>query len=164
MANEEFLTIPEFPRYSVSNLGRVMNNRTRRIMAESPNQFGDLSVGLTDGRGQYRRSVRLLVARAFVPGENSKFNTSMLLDGNKLNLRSDNIVWRPRWLAWEYNRQFHTRYEWYDNGPIQDDYGNRYETIFEAAMDTGQLCVDIYGSLMDPDRRVFPSGARYRYV
>lgn len=161
---EEFAIIPEFPRYYVSNYGRIINRRTGRVMAQAQNQFGDLHVGLTDGNGQYRRSVRLLVARAFVEGEDSKFNTPMILDGDKLNLRADNIVWRPRWLAWEYARQFHTQYEWYYYGPIRDDSRIEYRTIFEAAIETGQLCVDIYRSLSDSDRRVFPSGARYTYV
>ena len=161
---EEFRVIPEFPRYSVSNYGRVRNERTGRIMAESPNQFGDFSVGLTDGHGQFRRSVRLLVARAFVEGEDSKFNTAMLLDGNKRNLRADNIVWRPRWFAWEYTRQFNSDYTWYESGPIIDDYGVEYETVFSAAVTNGELCVDIYQSLYDRDRRVFPFGRQYQYM
>jgi hypothetical protein len=154
--------IPEFPNYQVSTDGRVFNVRTSRDMTLSPTLNDDLTVGLMKDGIQYRRSVKVLVARAFVPGETELFNTPMLLDGDKENLIAENIVWRPRWFSWTYARQFIEPYpEWYHNGPIMNVRTEmRYHTIFSAAMIHGSLCEDIYQSL-ENDTPVFPTGERY---
>ena len=160
---EEWAVIDRFPRYMVSNRGNFVNAETGRTMALSPNQFGDLTVGLMlDGR-QYRRSAKVLVARAFVLGEDEVFNTPMLLDGDKTNIDADNIVWRPRWLAWEYSRQFHDQPIWYQHGPIVDRAGNTYKTIIECALINGELCRQIAQSIRD-GTRVFPGGEVFAFV
>ena len=164
---EEFRTIPEFPTYAVSNYGRIINQRTHREMVLSPTVHGDLTVGLMDDRlgyedhRQHRRSVKVLVARAFVSGETELFNTPMILDGDLTNLRADNIVWRPRWFAMRYVRQFNTMFPWYFSGPIIDIYNRiEYETILDAAVANGNLCKDILRST-SYESPVFPMGEVY---
>lgn len=103
---ETWRTIPEFDRYSVSDEGRVRNDDTGRIMKLTMNQYGVLTVGLMYRGTQFRRSVPLLVAEAFVPGGTQIFDTPVCLDGDRFNCKANNLNWRPRWFAVKYNRQF----------------------------------------------------------
>jgi len=163
---ELWVVIPNFPNYSVSSFGRVINNRHQKEMFLSPTQYGDLTVGMVKNRKQYRRSVKVLVARAFVEGENDVDDTPMLLDGNRSNLHHSNIVWRPRWLAWKYIRQFNDPKPYWDRGPIEDRAGNRYESIIIASMTIGSLAKDIMWSTVPVEgyTRVRPGGETFRFV
>lgn len=152
-----------FPDYEISEFGRVFHRKNNREMILSPTQMGELTVGMYRGGVQYRRSVKVLVARAFVPGETELFNTPIQLDGDRGNLRADNIVWRPRWFAWKYTQQFTNPKVWYNNGPILECVLNEvYSTILDAAVAHGSLCADIYGSI-DTELAVFPGGENYVY-
>jgi NUMOD4 motif len=166
---EKRKNIEGFPRYQVSNYGRVYNRYTGRRMALSPTNFGILTVGLMrdDGDGyvrQYRRSVKRLVAEAFVPGQTEMFDTPIQLDGDRTNMRSDNLMWRPRWFAWLYIHQFEDPQDWFYSGPIFD-ITNRieYENILHAAITNGSLCKDIRFSLLGQSLGVWPTGEEYRY-
>jgi len=103
---ETWSQIPEFPRYSVSDHGRVRNDDTGRIMKLTMNRESILSVGMMYRGTQFRRSVPLLVAQAFVPGGTDVFDTPVCLDGDPFNVRANNLAWRPRWFAVKYKRQF----------------------------------------------------------
>jgi len=157
--------IPEFPEYLVSSIGQFFNRRTGRQLIVSPSttNYGG-SVGFVKNGKQYRRSAKLIVAKAFVPGRTVLFNTPIQLDGDVLNLDCLNLEWRPRWFAWEYTHQFRTPHRWYYNGPILDVVNNvEYETIYQAAVSTGSLCKDIYSAMRSNDN-VFPGRERYVYV
>lgn len=159
----KWMRVQDFPKYEVSFEGVIRNISTGRRMAQNPNQFGDLTVGLSRNGKQYTRSVKVIVAKAFVPGQDMKFNTAMLLDGNKNNVHSANIVWRPRWLAWEYTHQFENPRTYYDNGPIVDRAGNEYPTILDCSMQIGSLCKDIMRSIRE-GTMVFPGGEVFSLV
>lgn len=159
---EEMRTIYPFSNYGITNWGRVFNLKTGREMVLSPTEHGELTVGLMHEGTQYRRSVKVLVAKAFVEGENDIFDTPLLLDGDRDNLRADNIVWRPRWFALAYIQQFDDEPEYYSAGPVLDSNGNEYEDVLEAAMMTGSLCKDIRDSIFN-DTRVFPHGMQFTY-
>jgi len=103
---ETWSQISEFPRYSVSDLGRVRNDDTGRIMKLTMNRENILSVGMMHCGTQFRRSVPLLVAQAFVPGGTEYFDTPVCLDGDPFNIRANNLTWRPRWFAVKYKQQF----------------------------------------------------------
>lgn len=164
MEEEEiWVVVPSFGRYAVSSFGRVRNTDSGRMMILSPTQFGELTVGMTKGRREYRRSVKVLVARAFVEGENEVDNTPILLDGDRTNLHHSNILWRPRWLAWKYTRQFENPPIWYQHGPIEDRFGNRYATIIQAATTLGSLASDVMYSIRT-GRKVFPGGETFTFV
>lgn len=153
-----------FPSYEITNFGRVFNIRTGREMVLSPTHYDILTVGLMYEGRQYRRSVKVLVARAFVPGETDVFNTPIQLDGDRANLHESNIVWRPRWFAWSYARQFISVPGWAFTGPVLNNVnGVKYKTIFEAAITNGNLCEDIRHSTT-AGTRVFPEGDTYTYV
>lgn len=117
---EVWKTIREFPDYSVSNFGNVRTEKTGRILRMSPNQFGVMNVGLMKDGIQYHRSVPLLVAKAFLPIKPGPFDTPINLDGDRSNNHVDNLVWRPRWFAVKYNRQFRFPSEMFIDRPIVD--------------------------------------------
>jgi hypothetical protein len=122
---------------------------------------GDLTVGLVRDHRQHRYSVKGLVARAFVPGETELFNNPILLDCDKHNLRAENIVWRPRWFAWQYTHQFKETQSWYSLGPIEDlKTGDIYKDYVDVAVTNGLLCADIKISVYTtvevfPTRQIF---------
>ena len=108
---EEWKPITFFPQYSISSYGRVRAEKSGRILALNENQFGVVQVGLMQDGVQYHRSVPLLVAKAFIPREHVPFDTPINLDGDRYNNHVSNLMWRPRWFAIKYNRQFRQPYE-----------------------------------------------------
>ena len=118
--NEVWKPIELFPEYSVSNFGNVRSNKSSRILSISPNQYGVVQVGLMKNGVQYHRSVPLLVAKAFLPIKAGPFDTTINLDGDRLNNHVDNLVWRPRWFAVKYNRQFRFPSDMHISRPIVD--------------------------------------------
>ena len=159
---EEFRDIEGFPGYAVSNFGRVINTRWNREMTHSLTQHGEHTVGLTQFNQQHRRSIKVLVAKAFVEGETDIFDTPMLLDGDRSNLDANNIVWRPRWFALMYAKQFEHEQSWWYAGPVIDSHGTVYLSLVDAAMQTGTLLRDIRDSLMN-DTKVFPQGYTFHF-
>ncbi len=107
--NEKWTPILGFPGYSVSTLGHVRNDKTERILETNLNQYDVLFVGLMRDGVQYHRSVAKLVARAFVEKDFLAFDTPINLNGDRTDCRAENLVWRPRWFAIRYNRQFQER-------------------------------------------------------
>lgn len=161
---ETFRVISDFPMYAVSNHGRIMNVHRNTEMVLSHNAYGEVTVGLWRDGKQHRRAVKGIVARTFVEGETEEFNTPMFLDNDRDNLNADNIVWRPRWFALMYMRQFQQDESWWYVGPVGIvESPTSYENIIEAAIGTGSLAIDIRGSLMD-HIRVFPGGQRFVFV
>lgn len=156
--------IRDFPTYEVTNYGRFFNVRTGREMKLSPTMNGDLTVGFMKDGHQFRFSAKGLVARTFVEGESEIFNTPILLDGDKNNLRADNMVWRPRWFAWHYTRQFYEIPNWYFYGPIADLSTLReYHNFIEVAVTHGLLCQNILQSIYN-DILTFPTRQKFAYV
>jgi len=110
---EEWRMVQHFPNYSVSSYGRVRsdivygNGNTGRILTPIPNQRGIVNVGLVHNGVQFKRSVALLVAHAFIhTARPLSFNTPINRDGDRSNNHVDNLLWRPRWFAREYFGQF----------------------------------------------------------
>ena len=148
--SEHWKNIPHFPEYSVSNFGNVRTDKTGRILSVSPNQFGVVQVGLMREGVQYHRSVPLLVAKAFLPIKPGPFDTPINLDGDRSNNHVDNLVWRPRWFAVKYNRQF--RYPYYNriDSPIVDKKsGAISENSFECAKYYGLLEEEIVIAILN---------------
>lgn len=98
--------IPEFPNYEVSSYGEVRNVVTGHILVLRMNQFGVVYVPLWRDGEQYSRSIARLVATAFVPVPFEAYDTPINVDGDRTHNHVDNLLWRPRWFAVKYNRQF----------------------------------------------------------
>ena len=117
---EVWKNIEWFSEYSISSFGRVRSNKSGRILSTSPNQFGVVQVGLMKDGTQYHRSVPLLVAKAFLPIKPGPFDTPINLDGDRYNNRLENLLWRPRWFAIKYNRQFRYPSDLHISRPLVD--------------------------------------------
>lgn len=154
---ENWAKIPEFPNYSVSDLGRIRNEDYGRIIKISKTKQGGAKVGLVLGGKQHTRSVKVLVAEAFVDGYTERFNTPINLDGNQHNNVASNLLWRPRWFAWKYHHQFEEADRYFKMGPvINRKTGIIYKTIFDAATKNGLLFYDVLSSAINQDP-VFPT-------
>jgi hypothetical protein len=124
--------IDGFPGYSVNPLGQVRRDSSGRLITPRFNQYGVPYVGLMRGWAQCTRSLPKLVAHTFLPRTNSIFDTPIQIDGDRSNCRADNLMWRPRWYAVLYNRQFDgDRYDHPIDAPIRmiSDDGVETETF-----------------------------------
>lgn len=145
-----WMEIAEFPGYSVSSEGRVMNNNTGRVLALQMNQHGVVNAGLMKNGIQHKRSVALLVATAFLPPASSKaFNTPINLDGDKTNNAVENLMWRPRWFAREYHRQFPIRKPALRSTLRDTKTGEVYENSADAAVRNGLLDKEVFTSTIN---------------
>ena len=154
---EEWVLIQDYPNYIISNYGEIVNESTRRVVRQSVNTQGALKVGLFSGQAQHTKSVKVLVAHGFVEGYNDIFDTPIQLDNNQMNVRADNLLWRPRWFAWKYKRQFETSYRYtYESLFVDLETGETYSTIKEIAMRNGLLMKDVETSLYTRDY-IFPT-------
>jgi hypothetical protein len=161
---EIWRTIPDFPAYSVSNMGRVRNDDTGRIMALSRNQYGFVYVGLTHGREQLKRSVAVLVAELFLPTwESDAFDTPIHLNGDRSDCRVENLMWRPRDFAIRYHKQFRND-RIAVRATIEDEKtGQRFRNSMAAAQRFGLLDYDIARAI-DTRSEVWPTYQRFRIV
>lgn len=147
---EEWIQIFRFPDYSVSNFGEVRSDKTGRSMALNETQWGLVQVGLMRDGVQYHRSVPLLVANAFLEPVGGPFDTPINLDGDRHNNSVDNLVWRPRWFAVKYNKQFRHRYHMSIESPIVDlKTGEVCSDSIECAKRYGLLEEDLVLSIMN---------------
>ena len=91
---EEFKVIKDYPRYSISNKGRVFNNRYGNYLKGSNNQYGYRMVFLSGNDGKLFLVSRL-VAKAFIPNPNNK-PTVNHIDEIKQNNFASNLNWMTK--------------------------------------------------------------------
>lgn len=145
---EEWVVISEFPKYSVSDHGRIRRDDFNSIIHPRMNQYGGVYVGLMEYGIQHVRSLPLLVAHTFIPRGLDAFDTPINLNGDRFDCHTDNIMWRPRAFARKYNHQFKERY----GGGIEErvrclETGEWFPNTFVAACRYGLLESDVVGSI-----------------
>lgn len=157
--------ITDFPKYAVSNHGSVMNVLTHTLMKHLRNQRGYTYVGLFNAKGvQLNRSVALLVANAFLkPHPLSSFNTPINVNGIRTDNYVSNLMWRPRWFAYKYHRQFYTGPRGFLQPVYDVDTGEQYPTSFQAAIRYGLLDREILLSAIR-NEPVWPTEKRFHPV
>lgn len=162
--SEKWQPIPKFPGYSISNWGRVRAEKSGRLLALSDNQYGVQCVGLMRDGEQRHRSVPRLVALVFLPHSSEAFDTPINLDGDRHNNHVSNLVWRPRWFAVKYNRQFRQPYPYPITEPIMDMKTREISpNSSEAAKTYGLLEEDIVLSILKRTV-VWPTYQEFRIV
>lgn len=163
--DEYWKQIKGFPNYCVSNHGRIRNEATGYILAQLVNQDKIVYVGLNVSGIQHRRSLAILVAEAHVrkdPMYVHVFDTPIHRDGDRLNNHASNLLWRPRWFAQRYHRQFPSSY--LKETSVRDlGTGIIYNTSIEAAVTFGLLESDILIAARDDDY-VWPTYQRFGFV
>lgn len=154
--------IYEFPGYSVSNMGRVRNDDSDRIMTMLRNQYGITHVSLMRNRKQYKRSVAVLVANAFLPTyESEAFDTPVHLNGDRSDCRAENLIWRPRWFAVKYHRQFLNNRVSIRMTLVDEKTGDEFRNSMVAATTFGLLDSDILWAVQH-DTTVWPTYQKFR--
>lgn len=160
----EWQDIEDFPNYSVNKDGEVRNNKNGRILAITENHFGMPQVGLSRRGVQYKRGVALLVAKTFLePPVPPAFNTPINLDGDRFNNRVENLMWRPRWFAVLYHKQFHNDKRGFREPVMELNSGERFPTSWEAAIKYGLLDREIMIATLNRTY-VWPTYQEFRLV
>lgn len=149
---EYWTTVDEFPAYEVSNQGRVRHREKKKLVIPTMNQQGIYQVGFYDPatKSQVKRSAALLVARTYLDAPHDPNDTPIHLDGDRANLNADNLIWRPRWFAMAYHKQF-KKIPWCRiTVPIKEEKtGETFSNSLEAAMKYGLLEKHIYHSIVN---------------
>lgn len=156
--------IDEFPEYSISNHGDVVNNLTGRPLKPIQNQQGIFYVGLTQEKMRINRSVALLVARIYVPQKWEIWDSVIHKDGDRANFDANNLEWRPRWYAIKYHQQFLSVDPVRVIVPIRNlDTGETFPNSWPATIKYGILGSDIFRSTRE-GVEVFYTGHHYEII
>jgi len=140
-------TVLDFPGYSVSDTGRVRNDRSGRELAQVTTR-GGVFVGLWRDNAQHNRMVARLVAEIFLeppayPYSRIIFDTPINKDGNRRNNDVSNLLWRPRWFAYKFHQQF--KQTWIDDLHLQDvASGQRFNGVLSVGREFGLLAMEVY--------------------
>lgn len=159
--------IPEFDGYQVCKCGLVWKWNRKDPLTPSLNQRGYEQVGLTKDGHQYKRLTAYLVAEAFIPKPNARFNKVIHLDGNYQHNYIQNLAWRPDGFARQYRAQFFRERRLRLIDPIElVETGEIFETTFDAATTYGLLETAVFMSAMDSSHEisVFPYNYHFRIV
>lgn len=160
----EWREIASFPGYSVSNTGLIRNDDTGRMLSRRVNQSGIANVGLTKNRVQYKRAVNLLVANALLTTRpHESFTTPINLDGDRLNNRVENLMWRPRWFASKYFDQFKKGSISFRNPLEESETHECFNTSWEAAIKYGLLDMEILSAVLNKTH-VWPTKQYFRPI
>jgi HNH endonuclease len=144
----DWTPVDGFPNYSVNSLGQVRQDRFDRLMTPHANQTSSVYVSLMKNAVQYQRSLALIVAKAFLPTPSPPFDTPIHLNGDKWDCRVENLMWRPRWFAIRYHRQFTDAFPGHIEAPLRarGDH-ERFPDSLTAASRYGLLEKDVVGSI-----------------
>ncbi len=152
---EEFRELPDFPGYSINDQGHVYKDATGRQLSWAINQAGIPSVAFGVNEGpDLRRSVALLVAQTFLESpKRAADNTPIHLNGDRTDCRASNLMWRPRWFAVAYHKQFTDKYQ-YDPATLDVpvkivDTGELFDRAIDVCMKYGVLAKDIVLAIQD---------------
>lgn len=158
--------LEEFPNYAISENGDIANIKSGMPRKISINQQGVAKITLYDTEGRLiTRGVAKMVAEAFVPKPDAEtFDTPIHLDGEQLNCRADNLVWRPRWFAIKFHKQF--RFEDFHSARgtfIELDSEEVYDSIKDICVRNGLYWQDVVKSVTE-ETFVFPTWQNFRLL
>ena len=92
---EKFKQIKNYENYSVSNYGKIRNDKTGRILKPQKNTCGYLFVVLYENGVCKTLKIHRLVALAFIDNPENK-RTINHIDGVKINNFVDNLEWNTQ--------------------------------------------------------------------
>ena len=171
---EDWREVPEFPGYSVNSEGVVRNDDREMVLARSVNQQGVVYVSLWRDHIQYNRAVPLIVAKTFLePPPNPGFDSAIHLDGDKINTAASNLMWRPRWFAMRFHRQFQRKAPvgMRPDVPVEEiSTRERFQDIWFVVSTFGLLWLEVYTAAWNYTNQgsdwasVWPTGQQFRLL
>lgn len=156
----------EFGDYSVSNRGRVRNDRSGLILSQSLTKVGASKVGLIHDytTRQQTVGVALLVANEFLPGKSENLNTPINLNGDRSDNDVDNLAWRPRWFAIQYHKQFFSDLYMHNTLPFYImETEEVFDNVRQIAMKYGMLEKHIIHDITNQDG-TWPHGFHFQVL
>ena len=91
--NEEYKQIKDFPKYYITNFGRVYSTKTNRFIKSINPKTGYLTVTLSEGRRSKTTYIHHLVMAHFGSEKPDDEHEIDHFDKNKQNNRIDNLRW-----------------------------------------------------------------------
>ena len=91
MSEEVWKVIEEFPNYSISNIGRVRNSRTQRIL-KTTTRCDYLRVSLWKNNKGVSKDIHRLLALAFILNPENKKQVDHI-NRNRIDNRLENLRW-----------------------------------------------------------------------
>jgi hypothetical protein len=141
--------IYEFEEYFVNEEGTVWDtSRDQEVRQRWTDSFIVNLRNPSHASGQTTKRVCVLVAEAFVPREENRFNTVIFLDGDRRNHHANNLAWRPRSYAIHYHREMLHPEMYVTSYPVVDSNHIEHENSLEAAMANGICPSHVIKSLL----------------
>jgi hypothetical protein len=94
-------TICGFTDYEVSDLGKVRNTKSGKILAENPTETGYMKVNIRKDKQSYTRKVHRLVAEAYIDNPNG-YEEIDHINEDKTDNRVENLRWCSRQMNLNY--------------------------------------------------------------
>lgn len=162
---EQWAPIKGFPDYLVSNFGEIVNQERDYSVRQFLTRTGYCYASIMDASGTQRScSVSLAVARAFLDKPPvDTFDTPINLNGYRGDNIVSNLMWRPRWFAREYHRQFRSGSLGFLRPVYEVSTGEVFETSLDAAVKYGLLNKDIVLAYTQ-GKTVWPTTLRFRPI
>lgn len=165
---ERFQDIDGFPEYQIGEYG-TLASIYGRVITPTINRGGVAKVNMSKDGRVYTRGLALLVALAFVdppagyPAD--VFNTPINLNGDRTDCRAENLLWRPRWHAIQFHRQFFNDYFFrkFDIPVLELKTNVVYENFHDPCTEYGLLYHDIAKSWVE-EVYTFPTGHQFRLI
>lgn len=151
---ENWKKVSDFINYSISDYGRLRNDKSGRILKGGKDKDGYIQAILCNNGKRFNRRIHRLVAEAFLPNTENKPQINHK-DGNKQNNNINNLEWSTnqenqdhfwRVINSDINKENRSRAH-IGKGLLKDnpnskkvmriEDGKIFDTIKEAALDTG---------------------------
>lgn len=161
----DWQVIEEFPMYMVHRDGTIKHADTEYVRRPSSTQEGASKITLFKHGRPYTRSHALIVAKAHLYNDHDPeiFDTPIHLDNDPMNNHVDNLMWRPRWFAVKYQRQYWNTEFRYAKLRVEDLQTNVvYDSLVEPCQTFGLLYIDILNSC-NRGTYVFPTWKTFQY-
>lgn len=163
---EQAKPIDGFPEYLIDKDGTIYNVDTGHVRKPSRTQEGSAKITLFRDGTPYTKSLTLLVAKTWLYNDFDPeiFDTPIHLDNDPLNFKVENLMWRPRWFAIKYQRQYWNEEYRYARTRVEDVHtGEIYETLIELCQKHGLLYMEVLKSCTRGEE-VFPTWKTFRFA
>lgn len=162
---DEWFTLYEFPDYDINPYGEVVSKKSGRSIPTRINRQDVVMITLTDENGEQKtRSLAKLVAECYRPKLFENWDTVIFLDGDRHNVRADNLQFRSRPYAIYYHEVINRPRPIFYRYLVCTTTGEVFDDYLEPAMKYGINPIAISNNLMSTDHPgVYPWGLQFDF-